>query len=187
MNYFRSLNNRSTGEVPAGRAGSVPTRHIKPRSLSPGEQYSDAPPLGSFACRFLLVPGHADWARQLGDGLSARGHTVFIGNTEPRQLLNEVGALQPAVVVIQTAAGVSGVLAGCVLSSCIRASSFIAQPLIFVCSSVEDGICSREAKLAGVDSVLRIPTTCEEIVSLARSAILRPRARVQSHPSQSTA
>lgn len=131
--------------------------------------------LGSFACRILVVGEHPEIAEYFAIGLREYGHQIFVASGDPRQLLSHVGICMPAVVLIETAAGVSGFLSGCSLASCIRALPFVAQPLIFICSSVEDSLCKQEAQVSGVDYFVKIPATCAQIAQLVRSSILRPR------------
>ncbi len=131
--------------------------------------------LGSFACRILVVGDQADIAEEFTVGLSEFGHQIFLSSSEPRQLIGHMGACLPAVVIIQTAAGVAGFLAGCSLASCIRAVPYVPQPLIFISSSVEDGICRQEAQASGVDYFLRVASSCTDIAQLVRQSILRPR------------
>lgn len=136
---------------------------------------SKLPELGSFACRILVVGEQDDSSEHFALGLSDFGHQVFVASGEPRQLISHMGTCLPAVVIIQTAPGVSGFLAGCGLANCIRSVPYIPQPLIFICSSVDDGICRQEAHGSGVDYFLKIPSTCADIAGQLRQSILRPR------------
>jgi hypothetical protein len=145
------------------------------QGLESNEFGSKLPELGSFACRILVVGEQVEIAEHPAVGLSDFGHQVFVTSGEPRQLISQMGACLPAVVIIQTAPGVSGFLAACSLASCIRAVPYVAQPLIFICSSVEDGICRQEAQGSGVDYFLKIPSTCADMARLVRQTILQPR------------
>jgi CheY-like chemotaxis protein len=150
------------------------------------EPLSDRPAeLGSFACRILLVGDQAASAENFTVGLRDFGHQIFLASSEPRQLIGHMGTCLPAVVIIQTAPGVSGFLAGCSLASCIRAVPYVPQPLIFISSSVEDGICRQEAQASGVDYFLRVASSCADIAQLVRQSILRPRRSFTTEQSAS--
>jgi CheY-like chemotaxis protein len=131
--------------------------------------------LGSFACRILVVSEHSEIAEHFAIGLREYGHQIFVASGEPRQLISYVGTCLPAVVLIETTAGVSGFLSGCSLASCIRALPFVPQPLIFICSSVDDSLCKHEAQVSGVDYFVKVPATSAQISQLLRASILRPR------------
>lgn len=157
------------------QAHALPQQSLTSSQLNNADLKYKGAELGSFACRILVVGDQTALAEHFTAGLSDYGHQIFLVGSDPRQLVGQIGSCLPAVVIIQTAPGVPGFLAGCSLAGCIRALPFVPQPLIFIYSSVEDGICRQEAQVSGVDHFLKVAASCGEIAQLVRQSILRPR------------
>lgn len=181
LQFFRSSKQtpvRFTDRFGAG-SSSAANEDAAYKIFSDSKQ-TDGTQLGSFACRILIVAAYPRTSEAFADELLKLGHEVNYCDSEPRELVRRFGTGSPSVVVIETSAGVSGFLDGCILVGCIRAVPFVNQPLIYLVSSIGDGICRREARLAGVDDVLTVPATCAQFSTLIRRSILGPRAQVSA-------